>query len=252
MTTLTLPARNRLLSDAPLLTRTAAILLLLSLVLTLALLMDPRTFEAEPLWLKPLKFSTALALYCLTLAWAARFLPTALRQARWFNIYTAVVVACIAAEQIWVTGAAAAGLRSHYNDAQPLLIAVYPMMGIAAVILTSATAVWGWHIRRHAWTEIERAVAWSFLATCALTVPIAMTLSNAPAPGVGLPPFGWTLQPGDLRPAHFLATHAMQAVPLAALALAQLIRLPYGTGATLTAGWSALTLAAAAYGLGWL
>ncbi|MEM9798334.1 MAG: hypothetical protein AAF919_17715 [Pseudomonadota bacterium] len=243
---------SRLLRDAPLLTRTGAVLALLAIVLALATLTDPRVIDGEPIFLKPLKFAVALSAYTLTLAWAARFLPSRIRTARWMRPYLRIVVACIAAEQAWITGAAILGLRSHYNEAQPLMMALYPIMGVAATLLTSATLVFGWHILRHGWGEVERAVGWSFLATFALTIPIAYSLTGSPVTGSGLPPFGWTLQPGDLRPAHFMATHAMQIVPLAALALSQLRPLPFGTGAVLTAGWAALTLSAAVYGLGWL
>ena len=254
MTHALFPARlpSRFTTDAPLMARTAAALALLAIPLTLALLFDPRSLDGENLWLKPLKFAVALALYAGTLTWAARLLPLPVRAAGWMRTYSRIVVACIAIEQIWITGAAAFGLRSHYNDAQPLMVAIYPLMGVTAVVLTSAAAVWGWHILRQAWSEIDRAIGWSFLATFALTVPIAATLSQAPVTAAGLPPFGWTLQPGDLRPAHFLATHTMQVVPLTALALAQLRTLPYGTGAVLTGLWACVTLAAAAYGLGWL
>jgi hypothetical protein len=38
-----------------------------------------------------------------------------------------------------------------------------------------------------------------------------------PAGGATVPLIGWSLVVGDLRPAHFLALHAMQAIPLAGL-----------------------------------
>ncbi|MGB3553543.1 MAG: hypothetical protein WBA25_02765 [Jannaschia sp.] len=245
-------SRPRLGQDVPLLTGTAAALGVLSILLAFALLSDGRSLDAENVWLKPLKFSVALGLYCATLAFSACLLPSTVLRSRGMRRYLILVVACILAEQAWVTVAAASGLRSHYNQAQPLLTAIYPAMGLAAFVLTTAAGVFGWHILRAGWGEVERAVGWSFLATFALTVPIAFTLSGMPVTAPGLPPFGWTLLPGDLRPAHFLATHAMQAVPLAAIALATLRPLPYGTGAVLTAAWSALTLGAAAYGLGLL
>jgi hypothetical protein len=65
--------------------------------------------------------------------------------------------------------------------------------------------------------------------------------------GAVIPLFGWSAVVGDLRPAHFLALHAMQVLPLAAWAL----RGRGGVGAVWVAGglWTALTLAVFAQAL---
>ncbi|MEO1473045.1 MAG: hypothetical protein AAFS03_03755 [Pseudomonadota bacterium] len=69
-----------------------------------------------------------------------------------------------------------------------------------------------------------------------------------------MPLTGWSLSGGDYRISHFLAVHAMQAVPIAVMIL--LAVLPSGVVAALTlplaAGWAGLilfTLARASDGL---
>jgi hypothetical protein len=65
---------------------------------------------------------------------------------------------------------------------------------------------------------------------------IGGTLSDAAA----WPPFFWSRDGGDLRIAHFLGTHAMQAIPAVALLAA-----PGVTGVAVAAlAWLALSVAA--------
>ncbi|WGH78405.1 hypothetical protein [Jannaschia ovalis] len=245
------PPTQRLTEDAPLLARAGAFLLLLCLPLMLVSLTDTRLADGTIAGRNPLETAAALGLYLLTLAWSARFLPPRLRHAGWMRRLDRIVVAAAAAEFAWVASVAALGLRAQADAAAPIVAAIAPAMGLLALVLTSGALIRGALLLRHGWGEIERAAGWAFVATFVLTVPIAMALSAAPVEGPGLPPFGWTLMPGDLRPAHLAAFHAMQIVPLAALALSALGRLPYGTGAAMTALWSAATLALAAYGMGW-
>ncbi|KIT15627.1 hypothetical protein [Jannaschia aquimarina] len=236
-----------------LLMRAAAILALVALACLVLIAFDPRPLDGERIWLKPLKFAAALALFLATLHWGIRALPAPIREGRWLRVWTGIAIATATAEMVWIASAAALGTRSHYNVTVPWLQTLYETaMGPIAVLLALSAAAFGWPLLRHGWSEVERATGWAFIATAALTIPVGMALSFAPVEGAGLPLLGWTLAPGDLRPAHFMATHAMQAIPLAALALVQFGTLSYRTGLALTLGWSALTLAAAAYGMGWI
>ncbi len=170
------------------------------------------------------------------------------RRSQWIRLWAALAIGAAVAEFIWIATAAALGTRSHYNTTIPWLQTLYETaMGPIAIVLAMTAAAFGWSLLRHATDEVTRAAGWSFIATTLLTIPIGLVLSFAPVAGAGLPFLGWTLQPGDLRPAHFMATHAMQVVPLAIVALAALGSLRRGTGLLVTALWSALTLAAFAY-----
>ena len=112
--------------------------------------------------------------------------------------------------------------------------AVYSLMGMAAVLLTSASASLAWAIHRHPAGTLSPAVriglVWGLGLTLPLTLVTAGTLSGMGSHWVGgttsdaggLWPMGWSRDGGDLRVAHFFATHAMHVVPLAALVSARL------------------------------
>jgi hypothetical protein len=234
MTTLALSAPRftgfaQLRQDAPLFT-TLGIAMALSLLPTLAAMqIDDRLFHGENIWVKPIKFQIALTIYLLTLAFYARWLPLAMRQARLFRIYCGIVAAAIIAEVLWIAGAAALGTASHFNDSSPVWAALYGFMGVAAVTLTSAVLVSGIAIWRNRASglpgPLHLAVALGLVLTFVLTVPVAFHMSSATGHFVGtpadwdtgLPLMGWSRSVGDLRVAHFLATHALHGIPLAGL-----------------------------------
>ena len=204
--------------------------------------LDARTIDGVGVWTKPLKFHLALVAYCLTLAFYARFVPRAVREGRAWRSWTAVVIGAILAEIAWLTYAASLGERSHFNTTDPALAAVYPVMGVLAAILTTATAQYAWAIHRRA-TGLAPAVKGGLVLGLGLTLPLTLVTAFYLSAGTGhhVPPgaegtivgtggvdasglalFGWSRTEGDLRVAHFLATHALHAVPLLALALASL------------------------------
>jgi hypothetical protein len=97
-------------------------------------------------------------------------------------------------------------------------------MGVAAVTLTSLSLAMGLVFWRHRADPLMLSIALGLILTFLLTVPIAGTMSSQPGHLVGtpltgarFPLMGWSLEVGDLRLPHFLATHAMHAVPLAGL-----------------------------------
>ena len=247
-----LPFR-RMFSDAPAETIGSLILALIALPMILALALDPREIAGINPWIKPLKFALSLSLYLGTLAYFAYLLPDYMRRTRWFHVFKAVVLFCIAAEMVWIGGAAFAGTTSHFNTSTPFMAAMYSLMGIFAVTLTAASLVWGIAIWRSNPGPFARLVAASFVLTFVLTLPVAGYMAQqsghfvgeAVSDAGGLWLMGWSRSVGDLRVAHFFATHAMQILPLVYVALLWLAgaRLPKGTGLALCAAFSALTLA---------
>ncbi len=138
------------------------------------------------------------------------------------------------------------GTTSHFNIATPLDAVIFAAMGIAIVVQTLsmiavAVAVW-----RHRFAD--PALGWALRLGIAITIVGAMTgglmtqpttqqldtaragqrmtiagahTIGAPDGGPGLPGTGWSTEHGDVRVSHFLGLHALQALPLFALVLAQ-------------------------------
>lgn len=213
-----------------------ALALVLSLLLTVpAFLLDDRLFRGENVWLKPIKFQIALAVYFATLALYATWLPESVTRSRKMRVFLTTVALASIAEMLWIGGAAMFATASHYNPA-PLLYAIYAAMGAFAVLLTSVSLVFGiafWRDRSSALPAPFRlSLALGLIATFVLTLIAAGTLSALPGHHIGTPvtgatvPFmGWSREVGDLRVPHFLATHALHVIPVIGLA-AMALRTP--------------------------
>jgi len=196
---------------------------LAALPLMAAYALDDRLFQGDSVWLKPLKFHLALTVYTGTLTIFAMLLPEGAFTSRRWRIYLGVVTLAILAELVWIGAAAALGTGSHFN-VTGIWSALYSLMGLAAVILTSPTLAMAPAFWRHRADPLLLSIAVGLALTFVLTVPIAGTMANlmghhvgTPVTGARFPIMGWSMEVGDLRLPHFLATHAMHFVPLAGL-----------------------------------
>jgi hypothetical protein len=233
MTALTMPRTpSRIWQDAPVFTGLALFIALTAIPLLAAAVIDTRTFLDAPVWQKPLQFHLALGTYIITLAFFARFLPDGMTTRNW-RIYAGVVCFCILAELVWVGGAAAYATASHFNTDDIVMGTIYGFMGVFAVILTSPSLVMGAAIWRNKATGLPPALHLSIglglILTFILTLIAAGTMSSMPGHHVGtpltnasLPILGWSREVGDLRVAHFFATHALHVIPLAGFIAARL------------------------------
>jgi len=211
------------------------IMLMLALPTAFAALVDTRMVGGVGVWIKPLKFQASLAAYLLTLAWFAAFLPVGVRESRWYRRYASVVVALVGAEMLWLMGASVFGVASHFNRDGGFLEAIYPVMGLFAIGLSSATLVYGVLIGRDARSPLAPAfrasLSLGLVLTFVLTVLAAGFLAGGQGHFVGeaaaaareVPVLGWARDGGDLRVAHFFATHAMHVIPAFGLAAALLL-----------------------------
>lgn len=236
--TLALPSLNapifaRAFQDAPALAMLTLIMALSALPLLAAYSLDPRQFQGENIWLKPLKFHAALVIYTGTLVVFARFLPEGMMQSSAWQIYQGVAIACIVAELLWIGGAAALGTASHFNQTGVWGV-LYGLMGLAAVTLTSLSLVMGIAIWRNAQTGLAPAlhlsIALGLVLTFILTVIVAGAMAQGtghligtPVTGARVPVMGWSREVGDLRLPHFLATHALHVLPILGLLAARVL-----------------------------
>lgn len=226
MIALLAPAAEPTPRARPLVVLTAASLALLALSLLWAAV-DGRTFGLDPVWLKPMKFAVSFAAMFGTLALLDARLSPAWRDG-WTARGTAFVLgAALLAEMTWVFHQAARARASHYNAETVFEAAMYRyVMGVGAVLLVLGIGVYGviaWRDREARLGPALRAgVALGFGLSFVLTLLSAGVLSaqgghfiGTPGPGAAtIPFFGWSAAVGDLRPTHFVALHAMQALPL--------------------------------------
>jgi hypothetical protein len=211
-------------------------MLLCSAVCVGGVFFDPREILGAPAWLKPLKFSLSILIYATTWAWLIAHLP---RWRRRTHAIGTVIAVALVIEQIAIMWAAASGTTSHFNVSSPLAIAVWATMATAITVLYVATfltsiAVFFMRLPTPALTYSVRAgvilalagIGVAFLMTAPspdqITAPsgvIGAHTVGAPDGGAGLPLLGWSTVAGDYRVAHFVGMHALQLLPLFAIAL---------------------------------
>lgn len=206
------------------------------------LLLDPRVVTGAPAWLKPAKFAASLALYSFTLAWIFSYLPDWPRLRRRVGVTSAVV---FVVEFAIISGQAARGVTSHFNTATPIDAVLFAVMGAGIFLQTAmsvavAVALWRQTLDDRAlglalrlgmtltvvgalsgslMTQPTQAQRAEMLATGQPTPVTGAHTVGAPDGGPGLPGTGWSLTHGDLRVAHFVGLHAVQVLPLVAVAL---------------------------------
>lgn len=226
---------RRMMTDEPRFTLLGIVLALALVPVLAAMALEPRTYEDVNVWIKPAKFLLSLSLYTLNLAFFARFLPPRMTGRFGYRIFASIVVFCILAEIAWIAGAAAMGVGSHFNRSTPAMAILYSTMGVFAVMLTFASLVYGVAILRHRSGPLAPALRLSIglglVLTFVMTVPVALSMAmgqgnlvGTPVSGASLPLMGWSREVGDLRVAHFFATHAMQMIPLFGLLVLPLTR----------------------------
>jgi hypothetical protein len=219
----------------PVFAATAIVLLAMMPPALAALALDPRTLNGVNVWIKPLKFEISIALYLGTLALFMAWLPQQERQARRFRVWAIVAAAAAALEMIWIGGAAYFGIASHFNRDSSFMAAIYPVMGAVAVTLTLPSLALGRAFLRHRRSSDNPAFHLSLglglVLTCVLTIAVAGYMSGQTGHAVGgsggdaagLKLLGWSRDGGDLRVAHFFATHAMHFIPAFGWVVARLL-----------------------------
>jgi hypothetical protein len=213
-------------------------------VISLAgMLLDDRVLVGAPIWFKPLKFAVSIVIYAVTWAWLYAYLPRS-RLVRWS---TTIIAAMLAIEYVVIVGQVVRGRQSHFNVATVVDAALWATMATSIVVLWIANlVVAAYLIRRRVggrpltWAARAGAVislfgaAVAFLMTRPTAAQLAALRDGTFAGLIGghsvgvvdggpiMPVTGWSTTAGDLRIAHFVGLHALQALPLVAVLLALL------------------------------
>jgi hypothetical protein len=219
----------------------AATLGVLAVLCVAALIVDQRTLAGAPIWAKPLKFALSGALYFATWSWLVSLLPRFRRTANWLTNFLVLI---FAAEYVLLVFQAARGRASHFNNTTPQDALIYQVMGkmimglwVATLVLTVLVMFTKLEDRASYWAVRTGAV----LSLVGISLGILMTSPTAQQlaqwrtggtpdmvgahtvgladGGPGLPILGWSTVAGDLRIPHFVGMHALQALPLLAIAL---------------------------------
>ena len=155
-------------------------------------------------------------------------------------------------EVLYIALQSGRGVASHFNDTTALEEALFNLMGIGAVVLTTGSLVLGILIARSGGQGLSPAFRRASSPACitfAFGIGTGMAIATNGGHWVGgvasdaggLPIFGWARDGGDLRVAHFFGMHAMQVLPLFALAAD---RLAPRRASVLVAGFALLYCAA--------
>jgi hypothetical protein len=194
-------------------------------VLALGMLMlDDRTLSGEPVWLKPFKFSVSFAILFATLSFAVLRFSDQWRR-NWVLLAGAVAsAAAFAFEMAYIAAQASRQEASHFNEATPFHEIMYELMGTGATLLMITIGIVGIIALVDPAARLGRGlrlgIGVGFLLTVVLTSWVAGELAGNGGRYIGVPSeaharvplLGWSMEIGDLRPAHFLALHAMQAL----------------------------------------
>ncbi|MFB2557335.1 hypothetical protein [Herbiconiux liangxiaofengii] len=218
----------------------AALMVVCSVVCVVGAIVDPRQVTGAEVWLKPLKFSLSILVYSVTWAWLIAQLPEGRgRLRRTAHRAGTVIAVALAVEQVAIVGAAAAGVTSHFNVSNGFAATVWGTMAVSITVLYVASFVttallFRLRLSTRSLTVAVRAGALIALVGMGLaflmTGPTAAQLDDYQGivgahtvgladGGPGLPLLGWSTVAGDLRIPHFVGMHALQVIPLVAIAL---------------------------------
>ena len=205
----------------PLLSWTGWVNVALAILALTLLLLDHRVVTGAPVWMKPLKFSLSIIVFAWTLGWLLADLPLAAQRAVHYLSWGVAVSMVV--EQAVIFVQAARGTTSHYNGTSALNGILFGLMGIFILVNTLMT-VWAlvlvWKHPLHGPVGYVWGVRLGLLLFLVGSVLGGVMIQHmqhtvgAPDGGPGLPGLGWSTVAGDLRLAHFLGMHALQALPL--------------------------------------
>jgi hypothetical protein len=195
------------------------VLFLVALVLSQV---DGRQLAGINLWIKPMKFAISIALYTATYGWIYHH---AMAPGGAKALVSWVIAGTLCYETVCIFGQAARGVGSHFNVATGFDGFVFASMGVMIVINMLAALAGTWHCWQTSPTlGLTPAYLWGIRLGMLIFVLagfegglMGSRLQHAvgvPDGGPGLPILNWSTEGGDLRVAHFVGMHALQALPL--------------------------------------
>ena len=205
--------------------------------------LDDRILAGVPIWAKPLLFSVSFAIYAVTLAWLISRLQRP-RVRRVAHRIGTVIAAATGLEMAAIVLQVLRGQQSHFNYSTPFNSLVFAGMGVMVVVIFLATIAVGVAFLVESPVH-DRATTWAVrlglgISVAGMAVGFLMIIPRSGQGtdaairgghsvgtrdgGPSLPVLGWDTTGGDLRIPHFVGLHALQILPLLAIALTLLPR----------------------------
>jgi len=212
------------LQKQPALVTTGLGFILLFFVLAVISIFDATQILGINRWIKPMKFASSIAIFLLTVAVFLSFVrgyESSKLIVAWTMILTMI------GEMIVIVLQAARGTTSHFNTATGLDGALFGLMG-TLIALNTLAAIYLLFLYFVAEINLPAPIVWGvrlgmilfLMASVEGGVMLSQSSHSVGAAdgGAGLPFVNWSSEAGDLRVAHFIGLHAMQILPVAALA----------------------------------
>ena len=224
--------------------RIGLINLILFFLLFIPLLLDSREVMGINTWIKPMKFALSITIFTWTFGWILFDLPDS---RKWIKGITWTIAITMFIEIVIILYQAARATRSHFNFDTGFDSILFGIMGIMIGINTMAVVV-SFILYMVKKPNLDRA----YLLALRLGFVVfivgnyiggIMIQNRAHSVGVedggqGLPFVNWSMEGGDLRIAHFMGLHAIQAIPLFAFLLKKQTTLSLGVRSVLSILWA--------------
>ena len=224
---------------SPVITWTTVVMLLGAIGSLTGIALDDRQLLGVAIWIKPFKFFASLAVLGATVLVLLAQLPRGGRGRRFIEVGWSIAAI---AEMLGIAGQAARGTMSHFNITTPSDGVAFSVMGAMIGVMQAALIVLAVQLARARLTDrvlaaglrwglavlilgtlvsgiamvspVDRAAHVTVAAKYGITSMGGGHAIGAPDDVPGLPVVGWSTLGGDLRPAHFLAIHALQVLAL--------------------------------------
>jgi hypothetical protein len=199
--------------------------LALLIVLAIVSLFDSQQILGINRWVKPMKFAISIAIFLFTLAVYLNFLRGYERASRIIAVGT---IGMLVGEIILIVMQAARGTTSHFNVKTVFDNIIFSSMGLM-ILINTLLIVHLTYLYFRSDFNLPEAVVWGMrsglvvflLASLEggyMSTQLAHSVGTTDG-GAGLPFVNWSTEGGDLRVAHFVGMHALQAIPLFAVML---------------------------------
>ncbi|RDX38274.1 hypothetical protein DZA50_01085 [Kangiella sp. HD9-110m-PIT-SAG07] len=186
---------------------------------------DTRLLDGMPVWHKPIRFGLSFSLHFITLTLLSQLIADHYRTKYRFAFFAYVAAISLWVEYGYMAIQASRARRSHFNFETEFESLMYAVMGVGALFLVAVTFVLGIMIWRYADKNpsgLRIGAIMGLVLGSVLTLITAGYMSSnvsyiehrlTNTPNIA-PYLGWSRVSGDYKPAHFIATHMMQLLPL--------------------------------------